>query len=71
MPAEMQSFTKGQLNSEWIYEVIVSPEMPTKNLKDFCPGSSLEGRAEILQNPTSEIQIAPFLVGILGETMTS
>ena len=30
MPAEMQSFTKGQLNSEWIYEVIVSPEMPTK-----------------------------------------
>jgi hypothetical protein len=21
--------------------------MPTKNLKDFCPGSLLEGRAEI------------------------
>ena len=39
---------KGQLNSEWIYEVIVSPKMPTKNLKDFCPGSLLEGRAEIL-----------------------
>ena len=31
----------GQLNSEWIYEVIVSPKMPTKNLKDFCPGSLL------------------------------
>ena len=30
---------KGQFNSEWIYEVIVSPKMPTKNLKDFCPGS--------------------------------
>ena len=28
---------KGQFNSEWIYEVIVSPKMPTKNLKDFCP----------------------------------
>ena len=28
---------KGQLNSEWIYEVIVSPKMPTKNYKDFCP----------------------------------
>ena len=28
--------TKGQLNSEWIYEVIVSPKMPTKNYKDFC-----------------------------------
>ena len=40
---------KGQLNSEWIYEVIVSPKIPTHNLKDFCPGSLLEGRAEILQ----------------------
>ena len=28
---------KGQLNPEWIYEVIVSPKMTTKNLKDFCP----------------------------------
>ena len=27
----------GQLNSEWIYEVIVSPKMQTKNYKDFCP----------------------------------
>ena len=26
----------GQLNSEWIYEVIVSPKMPAKNYKDFC-----------------------------------
>ena len=40
---------KGQLNSELIYEVIVSPKMPTKDLKDFCPGIFLEGRAEILQ----------------------
>ena len=38
---------KGQLNSEWKYEVIVSPKFPTKNYKDFCPGSLLEGRAEI------------------------
>ena len=36
-----KSLPKGQLNSEWIYEVIVSPKMPTKNLKDFCPGSLL------------------------------
>ena len=28
---------KGQLNLEWIYEVIVSPIMQTKNYKDFCP----------------------------------
>ena len=28
---------KGQLNSEWIYEVIVSSKMQTKNYKDFCP----------------------------------
>ena len=40
---------KDSLNSEWIYEVIISPKMPTKNYQDFCPGSLLEGnRAEIL-----------------------
>ena len=43
----LKLFTKGQLNSEWIYEVIISPKMPTKNLKDFCPGSLLDDRAEI------------------------
>ena len=52
---------KGQLNSEWIYEVIVSPKMPTKNFSDFWPGGLLEGRAEIWE----------ILAGILGETMTS
>ena len=41
---------KGQLNSEWIYEVIVSPKMPTKDFPDFCPGSLLEGRTEIWKN---------------------
>ena len=30
-------------------KVIVSPKMPTTNLKDFCPGILLEGRSEILQ----------------------
>ena len=34
---------KGQLNSEWIYEVIISPKIPTKNYRDFCPGSK-QGR---------------------------
>jgi hypothetical protein len=43
-------FVKGQLNSELIYEVIVSPKMPTKIFPDFCPGSLLEGRAEIWKN---------------------
>ena len=38
--------TKGQLDSEWVYEVIVS-KIPTKNYRDFCPGTLLEGRAEI------------------------
>ena len=28
---------KGQLNSEWIYEVAFSPKMPTKIFPDFCP----------------------------------
>ena len=41
---------KGQLNSEWIYEVIVSPKMATKNFPDSCHGSSLESRTEIWKN---------------------
>ena len=31
----INSCCKGQLNSEWIYEVIISPKMPTKNCQDF------------------------------------
>ena len=41
--------SKGQLNSERIYDVIVSPKLPTKNYQNFCPGSLLEGKAEILK----------------------
>ena len=33
--------SKGQLNSEWIDEVIVCSKMPTKNYRDFFPGSLL------------------------------
>ena len=29
--------TKGQTISEWVYEVIVSPKIRTKNCQDFCP----------------------------------
>ena len=29
--------TQDQLNSELIYEVIVSPKMQTKNYMNFCP----------------------------------
>ena len=53
--------SKGQLNSERIYEVIVSPKIPTKNYRDFCPRSLLYGRVEIF-----------VIFGWdLGETMTS
>ena len=38
----------GLLRIYELYEVIVSPKMPTKHYQDFCPGSLLEGRAEIL-----------------------
>ena len=41
------SIGKDQLNSEWIYEVIVDPKIPTKNYRDFCPITLLEGMAEI------------------------
>ena len=44
---QKNSVPKGQLNSEWIYEVIVSPKIPTKNYRDFCPGSLLHDRAKI------------------------
>ena len=43
----LQKLFKGQLNSEWIYEVIVSSKMPTKTYRNFGPGSLLEGMAEI------------------------
>ena len=35
---------KGQLNWEWIYEVIVSPKMQTKNYKDFVRISTLASK---------------------------
>ena len=35
--AVLNQITKGQLNSEWIHEVIVSPKMQTETYKDFCP----------------------------------
>ena len=54
----MNICTKGQLDSEWIFKVIVSPKVPTKNFSDFCPSLSGQKSGKIL-------------VGILGETMTS
>ena len=33
----LDNFYRGQLNSEWIHEVIVSTKMPTKIFPDFCP----------------------------------
>ena len=35
--AALTTLAKGHLNSEWIYEVTVSPKMQTINYKDFCP----------------------------------
>ena len=31
-------YTKGQIKSEWIFEIINFPKWQLKNLKDFCPG---------------------------------
>ena len=53
---------KGQLNSECIYEVIISPKMPTKNYItkiSALPSNKLPGQKS--EN---------FLVGILGGTIT-
>ena len=50
--------TKGQIISEWSYEVIVSPKIWTKNCQDFCPHYTGQKSWQ-------------FFVHILGETMTS
>ena len=39
------SSSKGRLNSWWIYEVIVSPKMPTKNFPDVCPTKKNKDRS--------------------------
>ena len=74
----MPRICKGQLKSEWIYEVIVSPKMQTKNTNkdhstifgDFLV--SVEVDSFFDYNPClfgrAELQ---FLVCILGEMMTS
>ena len=40
---EESQLDKGQSNSEWICEVIVSPRIPSKNYKDFCPTKRKQG----------------------------
>ena len=76
---------KGQLNSEWIYEVIVSLKMQTKNSKDFFTTKQTRIIAKkaaythqkITKKSTSIFDCMvlqkslEFLVCILGETMTS
>ena len=58
---EFSTSTTGQLNSEWINKVIVSPKMPTKDLQiSALPSNKLPGQKS-----------GKILVGILGETMTS
>ena len=49
---------KGQTISEWIYEVIVSPKIQTKNCQDFCPHYTGQKSWH-------------FFIRVLGETMTS
>ena len=80
----MPSYSKGQLNSEWIYEVIISPKMPTKKFPDFCPikqtrivalfwWSFGECRQFFCYDPClfGRAEIWKKFVGILGEMMTS
>ena len=52
---------KGQLNSKWIYEVILFPKYQPKITEISALGVFLEGRAEI----------SVIFDDILGETMTS
>ena len=58
MPRLIFSYVKGQLISEWMYELIVSPKIRTKNCQDICPHSTGQKAWQLF-------------VRILGETMTS
>ena len=76
---------KGQIKSEWIYEVIVTPKMQTKNYKDFCPSKQTRIIAkqtayfhQKITKKSATILVClvgqkslQFFVCILGETMTS
>ena len=65
---------KGQLNSEWIYQVIFSPKMQTKNNKDFSPTKQTrivaKKTAYTHQKITKTVLWSLFLC-ILGETLIS
>ena len=58
MPRLIFPYVKGQLISEWMYELIVSPKIRTKNCQDICPHSTGQKSWQLF-------------VRILGETMTS
>ena len=77
--------TKGHLNSEWIYELIVPPKMPTKIFPDLCPTNQTRIVAKKTAYTHQEItkksvmilvcligqKSGKFMIGILGEIMTS
>ena len=56
--SQVKCKTKSQLILEWIYEVIVSSKILTKNCQNFCPHYTGQKSWQ-------------FFVGILGEMMTS
>ena len=63
----IEEVLKGQLNSEWIYEVIVSPKMQTKKYKDFRPTKQTRIVAKKTANTHKKITkkkcYDPFLYG--------
>ena len=36
VPCKCDVYTKAQIKSEWVYEIINFPKNELKNLKDFC-----------------------------------
>ena len=42
--------TKGQIKSEWSYEIIDFPNKQLKNLKDFCPKNLFEAQSKSSKN---------------------
>ena len=63
-----RTWAKGQLKSEWNYEVIISPKMQTKTYKDFCPTKQtrIVAKKNCLHSPTyhqKKYYVLCFLVG--------
>ena len=60
---------KDQLNSEWLFEVIVSPKMQTwiNAYKDFCPTKQIVAKINCLHSLLNHKKSATIFVCMVGQ----